>query len=58
MEKAVKPEIPERNELETPSGELIVSGRRLDDSENKSPSNPCGTHGNFNALVIETEAAC
>ena len=47
---------PERNELETPFGELIVSGGRLMAARTNRRRTLARTHGDFNALVIGTEA--
>ncbi len=47
---------PERNELETPLGELIVSGGGLMAARTNRLGTLARTHGDFNALVIGTEA--
>jgi hypothetical protein len=50
-------EAPERNKLETPFGELIVSGRVLMAARTNRFGALARTHGDFNALVIGTEAS-
>jgi hypothetical protein len=47
---------PERNKLETPLGELIVSGGGLMAARTDGLGALARTHGDFNALVIGTEA--
>jgi hypothetical protein len=47
---------PERNKLETPLGELIVSGGGLMAARTDGLGAVARTHGDFNALVIGTEA--
>src|SRR5258708_6824228 len=46
---------PERNKLETPFGELIISGGGLMAARTKRLGALARTHGDFNALVIGTE---
>ena len=45
-----------RNELETPFGELIVTGGRLMAARTDRPRTFARTHGNLNTLMIGTEA--
>jgi hypothetical protein len=47
---------PERNKLETPFGELIVAGGGLMATRTDGLGALARTHGDFNALVIRTEA--
>jgi hypothetical protein len=47
---------PERSEFVTPSRELIVTGRRLMATGTDSPRTFAWTHGDFDALVIGSEA--
>ena len=47
---------PERNELETPLGELIVSGGGLMAARTNRRRTLARTHGDLNTLVIGTEA--
>src|SRR5712691_9943321 len=47
---------PERNKLDTPLGELIVSGGGLMATRTDGLGALARTHGDFNALVIGTEA--
>ena len=47
---------PERNELETPLGELIVSGRGLMAARADGRRTLARPHGDLNALVVGTEA--
>jgi len=47
---------PERNELETPFGELIVTRRRLMATGTHGRRTFARTHGDFNTFVIGTEA--
>src|SRR5436190_21584716 len=54
---AERPETPERNELETPFGKLIVSGGGLMAAGTNRPGTLTRAHGDFNALVIGTEAS-
>jgi hypothetical protein len=46
---------PERNELETALGELVVSGGRLMAARTNGGRPLARTHGDLNALVIGTE---
>src|ERR1700686_698131 len=46
---------PERNELETALGELVVSGGRLMAARTNGGQPLARTHGDLNALVIGTE---
>jgi len=50
-------ESPERDELETPFGELIVTGRRLMAARTNRRRTLARPHGNLNTLVIGTEAS-
>jgi hypothetical protein len=47
---------PEGDELETPFGELIVSGGGLMTARTDRPGTLARPHGDFNSLVIGTEA--
>jgi hypothetical protein len=47
---------PERNKFETPFGELIVSGSGLLAARTNRVGALARTHGDFNGLVIGTEA--
>jgi hypothetical protein len=47
---------PERDELETPFGKLVIAGRRLVASRTNGRRGLARAHGDFDALVIGTEA--
>ena len=47
---------PKRNELETPFGELIITGGGLMAARTDRPRTCARTHGNLNTLTIGTEA--
>ena len=47
---------PERNELETPLGELIVTGRGLMAARANRRRTLARTHGDLDALLVGTEA--
>ena len=50
-------ESPQRNELEAPLGELIVTGRRLMAPRTDGGGTLARPHGNLNALVVGSESS-